>query len=100
MIRCVAIDDEPLALRQIAAYIKKVPYLELTQTFNDALKAQQWLLNNDIDLIFIDINMPDLTGTNLVRSLITPPMRLMGFQISGAISGAFSAALVCAFCAS
>jgi two-component system LytT family response regulator len=74
MIRCVAIDDEPLALRQIATYIKKVPYLELTQTFNDALKAQQWLLNNDIDLIFIDINMPDLTGTNLVRSLVTPPM--------------------------
>ena len=74
MIRCVAIDDEPLALRQIAAYIKKVPYLELAQTFNDALKAQQWLLSNDIDLIFVDINMPDLTGTNLVRSLVTPPM--------------------------
>lgn len=74
MIRCIAIDDEPLALRQIAAYIGKIPYLELIERFNDALEAQQWLLHNDIDLVFVDINMPDLTGVDLVRSLATPPM--------------------------
>ena len=74
MIRCLAIDDEPLALRQITGYIAKIPFLELAGTFNSAAQAQQYLLNEKVDLIFVDINMPDLNGVDFVRSLESPPM--------------------------
>ncbi len=74
MIRCLAIDDEPLALRQITGYIEKIPFLELARTFNSAVQAQQYLLNEKVDLIFVDINMPDLNGVDFVRSLESPPM--------------------------
>lgn len=74
MIKCIAIDDEPLALRQIAAYIAKIPYLELAARFNNALEAQQWLASERVDLIFVDINMPDLSGVDFVRGLIDRPM--------------------------
>lgn len=74
MLKCIAIDDEPLALRQIAAYIDKVPYLELVARFNNALEAQQWLSTEKVDLIFVDINMPDLSGVEFVRGLIDRPM--------------------------
>lgn len=74
MLKCIAIDDEPLALRQIAAYIAKVPYLELVARFNNALEAQQRLASEKIDLIFVDINMPDLNGVDFVRGLIDRPM--------------------------
>lgn len=74
MIRCLAIDDEPLALRQITGYIEKIPFLELARTFNSAVQAQQHLLGEKVDLIFVDINMPDLNGVDFVRSLESPPM--------------------------
>lgn len=74
MIRCLAIDDEPLALRQITGYIEKIPFLELARTFNSAVQAQQYLLYEKVDLIFVDINMPDLNGVDFVRSLESPPM--------------------------
>ena len=74
MIRCLAIDDEPLALRQITGYIEKIPFLELARTFNSAVQAQQYLLGEKVDLIFVDINMPDLNGVDFVRSLESPPM--------------------------
>lgn len=74
MLKCIAIDDEPLALRQIAAYIGKIPYLELVARFNNALEAQQWLAAEKVDLIFVDINMPDLNGVDFVRGLIDRPM--------------------------
>ncbi len=74
MIRCLAIDDEPLALRQITGYIEKIPFLELARTFNSAVQAQQYLLGEKVDLIFVDINMPDLNGVEFVRSLESPPM--------------------------
>lgn len=74
MLKCIAIDDEPLALRQIAAYIGKIPYLELVARFNNALEAQQWLAAEKVDLIFVDINMPDLNGVEFVRGLINRPM--------------------------
>ena len=69
MIRCIAIDDEPLALRQIATYISKIPFLELVETFRSAVIAKSWLESNDIELIFVDINMPDMTGVEFVQSL-------------------------------
>lgn len=74
MLKCIAIDDEPLALRQIAAYIAKVPYLELVARFNNALEAQQHLAEEKIDLIFVDVNMPDLNGVDFVRGLVERPM--------------------------
>lgn len=72
--RCIAIDDEPLALRQISAYISKIPFLELVATFRSAVLAQEWLKENSTDLIFVDINMPDMTGVEFVQSLETPTM--------------------------
>ena len=72
--RCIAIDDEPLALRQISGYISKIPFLELVATFRSAVLAQEWLKENSTDLIFADINMPDMTGVEFVQSLETPTM--------------------------
>lgn len=74
MIRCLAIDDEPLALQQLAAYIQKVPYLELAAQCQSALEARQFLEQDTVDAIFCDINMPDLNGMDFIKSLITPPM--------------------------
>ena len=72
--RCIAIDDEPLALRQITSYISKIPFLELVSTFRSAVAAQEWLKENETDLIFVDINMPDMTGVEFVQSLDTKAM--------------------------
>ena len=72
--RCIAIDDEPLALRQISGYISKIPFLELAATFRSAVAAQAWLQENEADLIFVDINMPDMTGVEFVQSLDVPTM--------------------------
>lgn len=69
MLKCLIIDDEPLALRQLAAYIAKIPYLELVASCNSALKAQLVVATEPVDLIFVDINMPDLNGVDFVRSM-------------------------------
>jgi len=73
MIKCIAIDDEPLALRQITNYIDKTPFLELNDSFESPIEAISYLQDNRIDLLFVDINMPDLNGLDLVKSLINPP---------------------------
>ena len=73
MIRCMTIDDEPLALQQIAAYIDKIPYLELTAQCQSALDARAFLEHDTVDAIFCDINMPDLNGMDFVKSLASPP---------------------------
>ena len=70
----MAIDDEPLALQQIATYIGKVPFLELTAQCQSAVEARQFLENDTVDAIFCDINMPDLNGMDFVKSLTTPPL--------------------------
>ena len=69
MVRCIAIDDEPLALRQIKSYIERTESLSLVATCRSAIEAQQILEEQKIDLIFVDINMPDLNGIDFVRSL-------------------------------
>lgn len=74
MLKCIAIDDEPLALRQLKNYIAKIPYLELVATCHNALEAQHFLAGQQADLIFVDINMPDLNGVDFVRSLHSKPM--------------------------
>lgn len=74
MLKCLAIDDEPLALRQLTSYIGKLPYLDLVAATPNALEAQQIIHQQEVDLLFVDINMPDLNGLDLVRSLVRPPM--------------------------
>ena len=74
MIRCIAIDDEPLALQQLAAYIKKTSFLELVAQCQSALEARQFLEQDTVDAIFCDINMPDLNGMDFVKSLQAPPL--------------------------
>lgn len=74
MIKVLAIDDEPLALQQLASYIKKIPYFELCGTMSSAAEAREALENDTIDAIFIDINMPDINGLDFVRSLLAPPI--------------------------
>ena len=74
MIRCMAIDDEPLALQQIVAYIGKVPFLELAAQCQSALEAKAFLEQDTVDAIFCDINMPDLNGMDFVKSLTVPPL--------------------------
>ena len=74
MIRCLAIDDEPLALQQIVAYIRKVPFLELAAQCQSALEARAFLEHDTADVLFCDINMPDLNGMEFVKSLAVPPL--------------------------
>lgn len=73
MIRCIALDDEPLALRQITNYIEKTPFLELKDCFESPMTAITYLQSNEVDLMFVDINMPDINGLDFVKSLENPP---------------------------
>lgn len=68
-IRCIAIDDEPLALKQIGSYIAKTPFLETISLCSSAFEALRFIREGDIDLLFVDINMPDLNGLDFVKSL-------------------------------
>ena len=74
MIKVLAIDDEPLALRQLTTYISKVPFLELAGQCQSALQAREIMEHELIDAIFCDINMPDLSGMDFVRQLAAPPL--------------------------
>ena len=74
MIRCLAIDDEPLALQQLVAYIHKVPFPELAPQCQSALEARSFLEHDTVDVLFCDINMPDLNGMEFVKSLAVPPL--------------------------
>ena len=69
MVRCIAIDDEPLALRHIKSYIERTEQLELVAACRSAIEAQKVIESERVDLIFVDINMPDMTGLEFVRSL-------------------------------
>jgi len=71
MIRVIAIDDEPLALRQLELYIGKVPFLKLVASCSSATAARPYL--EGADAIFLDINMPDLSGMDFIKSLPHPP---------------------------
>ena len=74
MIRCIIIDDEPLALQQMEGYIKKIPYLELVAACQSAIDAKEILEKEKIDAIFCDINLPELNGLDFIKSLENPPM--------------------------
>ena len=71
--RCIVIDDEPFALDLIKDYIQRTPFLELAQGFSNPFKAIDFLNKENVDLIFLDINMPELSGIQLYKSLNHPP---------------------------
>ncbi|HVX50209.1 MAG TPA: LytTR family DNA-binding domain-containing protein [Chitinophagaceae bacterium] len=74
LLKCIAIDDEPPALELMTAYIARMPQLQLLQTFDDAITGAEFLRRHPADLLFVDINMPDITGIELVKSLQEKPM--------------------------
>ena len=74
MINCIAVDDEPLALKLLQDNISKVPFLKLVSACNDAFEAMKALQENKIDLVFIDIQMPGLTGLQFIGSLENKPL--------------------------
>lgn len=74
MIRVLAIDDEPLALQQLAKYIEKIPFFTLVAQCQSAIEAKRLMEDEMVDAIFVDINMPDLNGMDFVRSLAAPPL--------------------------
>jgi len=72
-IRCIAVDDEPLAIEKIKSFIGKLPQLQLLATFRNALIAYDYLINNPLDLIFLDIQMGKSSGIELVEKMINKP---------------------------
>ncbi|MCG8475593.1 MAG: LytTR family DNA-binding domain-containing protein [Cytophagales bacterium] len=94
MINCIAMDDEPLALRQVTGYIERIPALNLLQSFKSAASALDFVQTHEVDLMFVDINMPDLSGMEFVKSLHDPPKVIFttayreyaaeGFQVDAA----------------
>ncbi len=92
MVRCIAIDDEPLALRQIKSYIERTEQLQLVATCRSAVDALRVLESEQVDLLFVDIHMPDMNGLDFVRALTAshyivfttahPEFALEGFKLN------------------
>src|ERR1700712_402704 len=72
-IKCIVIEDEPLAIKVLCDYIQQVPFLALQATFKDAILATDYLRNNHTDLIFLDIHLPKLKGLDFLKTLTHPP---------------------------
>jgi two-component system, LytTR family, response regulator len=72
--KCTVIDDEPFALELLRDYVRRTPFLEEGECFSNPYKALAYLNNEKPDLIFLDINMPELTGIQLYKSLTSPPL--------------------------
>ncbi len=72
-IKCIIIEDEPLAVKVLSDYILQVPFLDLQGTFKDAIHATDYLRNNNVNLIFLDIHLPKLKGMAFLKTLTNPP---------------------------
>ena len=72
-IKCIIVEDEPLAVKVLSDYIRQVPFLELQGTFKDAILATDYLRNNHTELIFLDIHLPKLKGMAFLKTLTHPP---------------------------
>lgn len=77
MIRCIAVDDEPLALELLEDNISKVPFLQLVGSCNNAMEAMKILQAQTVDLVFLDIQMPGLTGLQFVETMVQKPMIIL-----------------------
>jgi DNA-binding LytR/AlgR family response regulator len=73
MIRCIAIDDEPLALQVIKEYASRIPFISLKETFTNPEEAKQWMEQNEVDILLLDIQMPDINGVQFYKSLSKKP---------------------------
>ena len=72
-IKCIIVEDEPLATKVLSDYVSQVPFLQLQETFKDAILATDWLRENHTDLIFLDIHLPKLKGMAFLKTLTHPP---------------------------
>ena len=81
MIEVLTIDDEPLALQQLEAYIRKIPFFHLVASCLSAKEAWEVMEQHTVDVMFCDINMPDINGLDFVRSLDTPPFVVSSAQL-------------------
>jgi len=72
-ITCLAIDDEPLALKKVASYIERIPFLELVAECRNAFEAMEVMRSKKVQLLFVDINMPTISGMDFVKTLENPP---------------------------
>lgn len=72
-LNCVVVDDEPLAITIIEGYLKKIPYIEIIGKFNSAIPVYEFLKENQVDILFLDVEMPNLTGIDFIKSLTNPP---------------------------
>lgn len=77
ILRCLVVDDESFAIEGIVSHIKKMNSLEITGTCSSAIEARDILRQKEIDLMFLDINMPDLTGLEFLESLDNPPLTIL-----------------------
>lgn len=77
MIRCIAVDDEPLALELLQDNISKIPFLQLVAACDNAIEAMQVMESQPVDLIFLDIQMPGLTGLQFIKSMTAKPMIIL-----------------------
>lgn len=74
MIKCIIVDDEPLAVAQLEKYVERVPFLVNVGSCSSAAEAMEILSTGSVDAMFVDINMPDIDGVQFVRSLVNPPL--------------------------
>jgi two-component system, LytTR family, response regulator len=72
-IKCIIVEDEPLAAKLLTMYISKIPFLKLQGTFKDALTTSEYLMEHKIDLLFLDIHLPKLKGLSFLKTLNSPP---------------------------
>ena len=72
-IKCIIVEDEPLATKILTEYISQVPFLEMQGAFKDAILATDWLREHQTDLIFLDIHLPKLKGMAFLKTLTNPP---------------------------
>lgn len=72
--KCIIADDEKLARSLMESYVQKIPFLELVGTFKNGLEVNEFLQENEIDLLITDIQMPEILGTDLVKTLTHPPL--------------------------
>jgi len=71
--KCVIVDDEPLAITVIEGYLKKIPYIEIVGKFDNAIPVYQFLKENEVDLLLLDIEMPNISGVEFLKSLTNAP---------------------------
>lgn len=72
-IKCIIIEDEPLAVKILADYVTQVPFLQLEGSFKDAILATEWLRTNEVQLLFLDIHLPKLKGMAFLKTLTQKP---------------------------